>query len=249
MYEGLLLRLGLNENEARMYELLLSRGETKARDLLEGSGLGRGNVYNILTSLVARGLAEISPGKQQHYKATDPSRLRTLAELRRRQVEAVEGELLALLPGITSLYNLSTGRPVVEVFEGLEGIRQALMDTLEQNGEILTYLDAAALEGPMVEVNKEYVAARLKKKVPKRVLVADTPEYRAIASGKADDLTQVRYLTGFPDSFATAVQIYRDRLLYTSYKNDKYIAIIIRDRAMYDMHHQMFEWQWRQAAS
>jgi sugar-specific transcriptional regulator TrmB len=47
MYEGLLLRLGLNDNEAKMYELLLSRGETKARDLLEGSGLGRGNVYNV----------------------------------------------------------------------------------------------------------------------------------------------------------------------------------------------------------
>jgi sugar-specific transcriptional regulator TrmB len=248
MYEAFLARLGLNENEAKMYELLLSRGETKARDLVEGSGLGRGNVYNVLTALVARGLVEMSPGTQQHYKAVEPSRLRSLVEWQKRQADAVEGELSALLPGMTSLYNLSTGRPVVEVFEGLEGLEQALNDTLQQSGEILVYYDATALEGRAADIEDAYVRQRAKKGNAVRVLVADTPEYRQILKDPGGSSTQVRYLKGFPDIFSAAVLLYGETVLSIAYRDQKIIAVILRDRSLYEFHHQLFEWQWRNGA-
>ena len=53
----ILEKLGLSENEAVIYEFLIAGGRQKARDLVNASGLGRGNVYNLLGQLQEKNFA------------------------------------------------------------------------------------------------------------------------------------------------------------------------------------------------
>lgn len=50
----ILTSLGLTENEAVLYQLLLELGPKPANELLKPSGLQRGNLYNTLTRLKER---------------------------------------------------------------------------------------------------------------------------------------------------------------------------------------------------
>lgn len=245
MFSDTLSRLGLAENEAKIYEILLLKGETKARDLLEDSGLSRGNVYNMLTSLTARGFIQVTEGKQQTYRVTDPTKLSTLVDERKRGIERLDAEFKEILPHMLSTFSLTTGRPTVRVFEGIEGSEEAIMDSLEAKNGICAYLDVTALRGDFAEINKRYIKKRIAKGVLKRIIVADTVETRAyFAHAPSSPFTRVVFIPNFPASFQTAMEVYNDTVAYMTMTTEKVIAVLVTDVAIASLEQKKFDFLW-----
>ena len=241
--------LGLNESEASIYEILLEKGPTRPPELVEPSGLGRGNVYNVLQELVKKGLVQLKEGdKLQTYEAVDPGKLKTLLTQRIEQVSQLESRFGGDLQLLSTLYNHSTGKPTVQVFEGISGQKLALQDILESKTEVLTYIDVAALDGPLAQLDRWYDQKRIAKEIKTRILIADTPENRA-AFKEPSAFMEVRVLSGYPSGFRTAVEIYDNTLAYFTLTKDRQIAVVLKDPVIYDMQKRQFEFLWNQAAS
>jgi sugar-specific transcriptional regulator TrmB len=68
----LLEGLGLSPYEATAYVALLRRGETAPGELTQISGIPRPRTYDVLRSLVAKGLALEHAGRPVRYEALDP---------------------------------------------------------------------------------------------------------------------------------------------------------------------------------
>ncbi len=246
LFSDILSRLGLAENEAKIYEILLLKGETKARDLLDDSGLSRGNVYNMLTSLTARGFIQVIEGKQQTYRVTDPAKLSSLVEERKRGIERLDAEFKETLPRMLSTFSLTTGRPTVRVFEGIDGIEEALNDSLLATGEIRTYVDNAAVVGDVLAVNDRYVKRRLAKKIVKKMIVSDTPELRKLFSTLVNEFTLVAFIPQFPTTFQSAMEMYDDTVSYITLTPEKMIAVLLTDPAIASLEKQKFDFLWNQ---
>ncbi len=244
----LLQDLGLSENEAKMYELLLSSGTTKARDLVEKSGLGRGHVYNVLTQLQQKGLALAIQGKQIQFQAVDPSKLQGLLEAKKQAARRLESAFLETLPKLSSAFNLSTGKPAIQIFEGLDGFEQALNDSLESKTEILTYIDVKAVSGATRAINDRYVKRRVAKNISKRILLIDTPEMRRFFAELKIPNTTCGFLKGFPATFGTGLEIYDGTVAYVTLQPDKMISLVIKDKNIYELHRLQFEYLWKQAS-
>jgi sugar-specific transcriptional regulator TrmB len=246
LFSDIFSRLGLSENEAKIYEMLLLRGQTKARDVLDDSGLSRGNLYNILASLTARGLIQVIEGKQQLYSVTDPAKLSSLIEERKQNVARLDAEFKETLPRLLSTYNITIGKPTIRCLEGIEGFAQALEETL-QGGEILTYVDANAVVDEIAEVGARYLKQRIKKQVTKRVVIADTPRSREYVGSKPIPFTTTAFIPSFPDQFSISVQIYGDNVLFLSMDKSVILSVIVNDKRIADFHRQLFEYHWRSA--
>ena len=67
-----LQRLGLTSYEARAYLALLRRDSSTAAETARLAGLPRQRVYDVLSSLVEKGLAVTKPGKAVKYAASPP---------------------------------------------------------------------------------------------------------------------------------------------------------------------------------
>lgn len=249
LFSDILSRLGLSENEAKIYEMLLLKGETKARDLLDDSGLSRGNVYNMLMSLTARGLIQVSEGKQQTYSVTDPTKLSSLIEERKQHVARLDAEFKETLPRLLSTFSLTTGRPTVRVFEGIEGVEEALNDSLLSTGEIRAYVDNGAVTGDVLAVNNRYVKKRFAQKILKKILVADTTEERSLFASLTHEYTQVVFIPNFPATFHSAMEIYDDTVSYLTLRPDKMIAVLITDPSIASLEKQKFDFLWNQYAT
>lgn len=243
----LLLELGLNETEALVYELLLREGASEARLLAKPAGVSRENVYHALAHLEEKGLVLAIQGKKTSYQVTDPERLRGLLEQKVQAIKTMESTFQTTLPALSSLFRLSTGRPAIQIFEGLEGAQQALYDSLTSRTEILTYFDVHALQGDLAEMNRTYVKKRVANKIQKRILVADIPKARAFFEQQNTPFTQVAFLSGFPERHASAMELYDGTICYLTLKGKQRVSVLIRDMALYDMHRQQFEYLWGQA--
>lgn len=241
----ILIQLGLNESEALIYELLLEMGRKPAQDLVEPSALGRGNVYNILTSLKKKGLVTEIEGKKTVFEAAPPSKLATLLDRERSKIDQLSASFTGILPLLTSEYNLSTGKPTIQVFEGLDGAERAIFDSLESKTEILTYLDAASLSiEKFAEVNKRYLKKRIEKQINKRILVEDSPITRAFFEKQNTPFTQVAFVPNFAARFNTAMEIYDGAVSYLTMSPERQISMLIRDKNIYDMHRAQFDFLW-----
>ena len=250
----ILLKLGLSEGEAEIFELLVEDGVQKARDLVKKSTHGRGNVYNILNSLIVKGLVLEISGTQKQYQAVDPSRLKTLLDKKKEETKRLESEFSESLASLSSLFKLSTGRPTIQVFEGLDGFEQALNDSLSAKTEILTYFDPAAVSGELAEINKRYVAKRRAKETQKRIILPDNQAARDYLGSMAGGFTQIILAKDFADGFLTAMETYDNKVNFLTLDKEKIISVIIEDGNIANLQRAQFEYIWkmeknRQAAS
>ncbi|MFH1252917.1 MAG: hypothetical protein V1664_01110 [Candidatus Uhrbacteria bacterium] len=186
-------------------------------------------------------------GKQALYEAVEPAKLQDLIDFKMKEVEDLRGHFKQAVSSLLSMYNLSTGRPTVRMFEGLEGLEKSIEETLEAKTDICTYIDIAALTGELAQTNAQYVRRRINKKINKRILVTDTPEARAFFAKQNTPYTQVGFLKGYPAALATAMEIYDGRVSYFTLTSDKKISVIINDPLIYRTHLVQFEWLWQMA--
>lgn len=92
-----LMNLGLNGYEARAYVALTERGGCSATDVARISGLPRQRIYDVLASLVEKGLASTRPGSVVKYVATEPERaMEGLMAARRQQLMDLEAQASAV---------------------------------------------------------------------------------------------------------------------------------------------------------
>ncbi|BAB60316.1 hypothetical protein [Thermoplasma volcanium GSS1] len=66
---GILQDLGLSENEAKLYMVLLQRGSMTAQDILRNMPLRQPQLYDITSSLERKGFINVLQGRPKKYKA------------------------------------------------------------------------------------------------------------------------------------------------------------------------------------
>ena len=117
-----LQRLGLTSYEARAYLALLRRDSSTAAETARLGGLPRQRVYDVLSSLVEKGLASTRPGKAVKYAATPPEQgLASLIAQHRQQLTELERDTAAMLDSLTPAY--LAGQEHTDPLEYIEVLR------------------------------------------------------------------------------------------------------------------------------
>ncbi|NTW22589.1 hypothetical protein HGA34_03550 [Candidatus Falkowbacteria bacterium] len=145
---ALLTRLGLTEDETKVYLALLRTGKLNISELSKVTGLYRPMVYKLLPRLYGMQLVAYQKvGKRTYYVAENPAQLKLLVDKLSDDLEMVSEELF-------QTYRNGKQRPVIKNFEGKEGIRRVYdeMMSLCKKGDIIY-----RYESPKnYQKNKEY---------------------------------------------------------------------------------------------
>lgn len=162
--------LGLSEKEAKIYAASVELGTATPADIAGKSGLKRPTVYLHLDEMAGRGLVEkVLVSKKDLYKPRDPS-------LFERQL--LEGQnALAKIKASYEAGQVHTGKPHVQVFEGLENVRR-IYDELGAENSARFWSNVA---GYQAHFHKEWVALceRYQKNgTTVREIIADNKESR-----------------------------------------------------------------------
>ena len=137
-YIGQLTQLGLNVYEAKAYAGLLGKESFTATQVADISGVPRQRIYDILASLVERGLAISRPSKRgTRYAAVAPelalSALLEQEEKRLNHLQGVTNELIDTLSAQYKIGKQENGRlEYIEVLRGRTAINQRFAQ-IQQN--------------------------------------------------------------------------------------------------------------------
>jgi sugar-specific transcriptional regulator TrmB len=131
-----LTRLGLTNYEARAYLALIKRGSATGAQVARLADLPRQRIYDVLATLVEKGLASSRPGDVVKYAAVPPQvALETLVENHRQHLARLEQEAAVVVEHLGPAYQhgqeetdpleyievLRDNRAINERFEELQG--------------------------------------------------------------------------------------------------------------------------------
>jgi len=116
--------LGFSPNEVKIYETLISKGESSISDIAVAAKIHRRNAYDAIQRLIDKGLCfQIFSAKENKYNAVDPDKLTELSA--ERQVKLQEA-----LPELKEKFASRLAPEEAYIYRGLEGQKNIWHDVL-----------------------------------------------------------------------------------------------------------------------
>lgn len=131
-----LSKLGLSENEVKVYEEAIKHEKIAPYALAKAIGMPRTTVYDVMLNLALKGLITVrqSQGleKQQTWiEAKNPSTLREMVFKQRRELAQTEVDLVDVLPILKGEYSKNVENTNFKMYPGIEGAKQVMNQTIE----------------------------------------------------------------------------------------------------------------------
>ena len=242
------MELGLGQNEAILYEILLKNPDATIPLLTKTSQFTRTMLYYILGHLSNLELVNTKKiGKKTVYTVAPPEKLEEFLADQEKELSRQKNTLKRVMGDLGSIYRLAHNKHGVRFFEGIDGIRKALKDCLSAKETVYTFSDSESLDKYAREVNEEHIKDRIKFNIKKYILVIDSPftrsrEYKR--KKENEGLTQVKFLPKSIPPFHTSVQIYDNKVTFLTLREKNIIGFILTDPDIYLFQKNLFELLW-----
>jgi sugar-specific transcriptional regulator TrmB len=247
---NVLEKLGLSENEAVLYSVMLRHPKSTVRELTIRSPFPRTLLYHVLNQLSQKGLVSTSKDKWRTlYFAENPERLYELLAHREKEFETQSHKIREIIPELKNKYRLAGERPGVRVFEGIEEYKKALEDIIISRPKVVFAYENLGKKKPGLEVRELHERRRIAKKIQKNIVFHENREStQYFSKRKYDDFTRFRSIDEKAvKPFGVDVMIYDGKILYTSFDEREPTAILIEDRALSIMQQNLFMSVWSEA--
>lgn len=246
LYFDTLFDLGLRTDEAKIYEWLLHNHDQKASEVADGTGISRVLTYRGLDNLLEKNIIEKieEAGAVAYFTAKHPSHLTTLLEKQKRQLVKAELELQKDLGAMASVFNLATGKPNVQFFEGVREIQKVINDVTSSQTDIYLITDSTKAREKYPELNNDYIQRLNSKNIKRKTIYKKGSQPSSLALN--NPLAENKSIPGDFD-LGTTVQIYDGKVSYIVLEEGRDIGVIIEDVNIYQTMKAVFEYMWSTA--
>ncbi len=230
--------IGMSEHKARVYVACLELGVGTATQIASKAQIHRTTVYELLKDLLADGLINSTPeGRASKFTAEKPDQLKSLLKEKEKKISEI-------LPDLRSRFNVRENKPRVRFYEGIDGVRAMLNDTLEAHDVLLRALLSVSDFNDFLGEKwfGDYTNKRIASGKKLRVLRPESKEVPGLYPGSKKDNREVR-LAPRDITFSLSQYIYDNKVVLISTAKEGY-GMIIESKEFYTIQLQLFETLW-----
>lgn len=246
---GMMRPFGCTPRETDIYLHLLQTGPSSVQMIARSLKQNRVTVHSAVDQLIDKGfLFESRKGKRRLLAAEDPDVFRRLLSKR-------QSELNLLAPGVDQIAQMLSGIrktdqsvPTVKFYEGIDGLKKMLDETLSSTGEVLvfTYVDLfSKLLSPKYLEN--YYIRRAKRGISTR-LIFPHGEFGKKVNARAKEYNmRIRFLSkGI--QWRSGIFAWNNIVAIQSFTEGKVTCTVIENEDIaYFYRHVIYEMCWQQA--
>lgn len=236
----LLEQIGFKDKKARAYLACLELGEAQAQKIAQKAGLERTSVYAILESLRQDGLIKSTAKKKTLYFIAEPPQ--KLVGFLQSKAQIVN----QFMPLFLDVYKSSSNKPKIYFYEGREGVREILNNTLISEEKLLRNFSSVKDLEELIGKNSliHFVEKRVKLNIRIKSLrpqEKESSEWYFKAANK-ETLRSSRFL---PEgiTFDVVCLIYDDNVALISSKKECF-GFVIESKDFSGMMKTLFDFIW-----
>ena len=249
MIEEIFATLGFKEEEVKTYLSLLDAGPSSGGDLAKKMGMKRPTVYGYLDRLVVGGLAtQSSRNGLKLYIAASTEQIQLLFQRKKDELLTKEKAFEQIVPELQKRVGMNLFQPKIQIFEGHEGIRNAMGDLLNYEG--VQAHTIWPIQSMLDVLSPDYLRYHNIVRIQKKI------KYNSIwEHNQATDIDVPNYLgTGeryyreiriAPNNFKfeMGVQFYANKVVFLSSKAESF-ALMIESKEIFDVQFSQFKMIW-----
>lgn len=247
MLDELLKQLELSNKESKIYLANLELGSAVASSISKKAQINRGTTYDILRSLMQKGLVhQYFKKNKTYFSALEPRKLLRYAEQKAKTWQENQKRLEQYLPELNSIYRTSEEKPVIEYYEGKEGIISMHEDSLAcKPDEILSYSGSHYLLQGLSDYMESYWKRRVNLGIHTRGIVPQTPELvKFFRARNKKELRKVQLIPLNKYHFINETDIYADKVAIMNLNPKNYAGVIIKNKDIANTQRAIFELAW-----
>ncbi len=247
MIEETLIALGLSKEETEIYLALLSKGALSVSEIAKGTKVKRTYVYKICEDLLAKGLISISnKNKGVTYAPLSPDYLLSIAQKKKQEADVTQQKIESLLNSLKEKYKAVEEKPIVQVFESIEGLKKIYKDILEEKSDILLLRSYYDDKRPDLDsVVMKQVGRQVSAGIHVRTI---TPLEKTTKSMYKNfdkkNLVDRHIINSTKFELASQILIYNEKVAIISLKKN-IISTLIDNKDISDTFKTLFEYLWK----
>ena len=240
--------LGLGEVEGKVYIALLELGGGYVSSVARTAKLPRVNCYHTLEKLTEKGLVNyVTRGKIRYYSPEPPQKIVSMLESRVHYARKT-------LPELLSITNTLALKPKIKYYEGLEGVKNIMEDTLTAKKELLGYSNLQGVSEMFGDFVKSYGVQKMKKNIKTRLICPSSAEAfdyvkKAYPKDFPPDLIEILFVNPREFWFENEIVIYDDKVAVISLNKDELNGMIFESPVYARSQRAIFNLAWLGASS
>lgn len=219
-------KIGLTEKKAKVYLAVLETGQASIIQIARKTLIKRTTVYDLVADLIAQGyLSEIKKGAKNLILAEDP-------ELLIKSFERKLDEVKDLAPALFKIFESVTSRPQIRFYEGVEGVRHLMEESLIVKSKEIFYWGPA--DNIIKILGNVYIDKWLKRRISENIksyglLTQEAPRgSKPFLKTDKTALREVRWLST-KTVFDGILWLYDNKVMYISSAKESFGFIIESD--------------------
>lgn len=236
----------LGEKEGAVYLAALELGTATIADISHKAQLPRSTCYLFIEELEQHGLLNrTTKGKKGYIVAESPEKLLQTVEEEKTKLTDHVSLLVSALPELKAIYNKPSYKPLVRYYEGFQGVKTILEDTLK-SAEILVWCSGyeKGIEKRLSDYLDTYFDAVNRKGIATRELLGSSPDMEGYIGSYESDLHKIKEV-----SFQRGIK-HIDKLVYgskTAYLSfEELNGVVIENHAIAEFERSIFNMYFRQ---
>jgi sugar-specific transcriptional regulator TrmB len=239
-----LTQLGCTDKECRFFLACFKLGSSSIADIASKARLQRSTAYLLAEQLTEKGLLmQDYRTYNKLYTAVTPQTLVQLLETKKRRLGRLSTDMQENIATLENIYAANESIPVVNTYHGPSGLISVWKSILGASGEILLWTNQATEPRLFASAqHSQFIAERLNKGLPIRVLAIDNREGRSLLPDDSATLRQTRLLP--PEiSFSAETYLYDDKIAILDYHSSLF-GLIITNPLIHEAQKSVFEMVW-----
>lgn len=233
-----LIDLGLSEDEASSYLILLKLGGSTASSVAKEIDIKRTTIYAILKSLVKKGFATVYFRKNTRFYY--PQKPTKIVSLFKKKIESFN-DIIPLLASIEKKQAQSLGLRFIETSDELKQFYNSILDEYKEKTPKEYYIigNSDAWQEIIPDYFETYRKNRAKMKIKTKLLLSHN------SKNAPQDQNLLRECKYFSENykFKSTIDIFDDKILIIS-PNLSSLAVVIAVPAMTDVFKSIFQMLW-----
>lgn len=246
----LLEEIGLSAKEQAVYLSVVELGDAPVSPIAKRAKVNRGTTYDILSSLIEKGLVARSEQKKKlHYSAAGINELEEYLMAQKSNWEGLLHNFHHLKPELNALLGSAGTKPTVRFFEGKMGIKEVFFDQIRgEHKEILSYSVASKLEAIFGNYLTMFTKQKARTGIVTKVIGPEEPmgkEYlQKYYSGKANQLFMAKTVPLEKLPIKAEINIYGNKVSMISLDPNELVAVIIESPSLAHNQRVIFNLLW-----
>ena len=247
MDTDILRKIGLTENEIKIYIHLLKSVSRTAFEIGKQTGIFRVHVYDKLEQLMDKGLVtHVYRGAKKYFQATHPSKIKHYLEDQKRMLEVQEQAVDSILPELEAMTKIPKEDTFVEVFKGNEGLKYFLKDIIKTKKEVLiTGIDDQKYQDALPIFMKQYFRDLRNNNIKERIITLKKLGVFLFEKELAPT-THYRFLEEKQFNLANTF-VYGNKVVIVTWGTPA-MAVMIKNEAIAETYRNHFEHLWNVAS-